>query len=141
MKTPIENRSAALYNRYGGDFFKIRITDRGLRYAHREVQSSFIKGFHAQKIDCQVFNLTASVSLSSGLRSLYPCSAPDNLFYSSFSLPSSVTVTTCHGMNFPLFFRAVTAARSNPPQQGTSMRTTVTLLTSFSLMISVSFSA
>ena len=62
-------------------------------------------------------------------------------FYSSFSLPSSVTVTTCHGMNFPLFFRAVTAARSNPPQQGTSMRTTVTLLTSFSLMISVSFSA
>lgn len=61
-------------------------------------------------------------------------------FYSSFSLPSSVTVTTCHGMNFPLFFKAVIAARSSPPQQGTSIRTTVTLLMLFSLIISVSFS-
>ena len=36
-------------------------------------------------------------------------------------------VTTCHGMNLPLFFKAVVAARSRPPQQGTSMRTMVRL--------------
>ena len=41
--------------------------------------------------------------------------------------PSMEIVTTCHGINLPLFFRAVTAACSSPPQQGTSMRTTVTL--------------
>ena len=52
----------------------------------------------------------------------------------------TVTVTTCHGMNFPLCWSAFFAASSSPPQQGTSMRTTVTLLMSFSRMISVSFS-
>ena len=55
--------------------------------------------------------------------------------------PSTVTVTTCHGMNFPLCWSAFFAASSSPPQQGTSIRTTVTLLMSFSRMISVSFSA
>ena len=45
--------------------------------------------------------------------------------------PSMEKVTTCQGMNLPLFFRAVTAACSRPPQQGTSMRSTVTLRMSF----------
>ena len=40
-------------------------------------------------------------------------------------------------MNFPLCWSAVFAAISSPPQQGTSMRTTVTLLMSFSRIISV----
>ena len=60
--------------------------------------------------------------------------------YSSFSLPSTVTVITCHGINLPLCCNAVFAAYSNPPQQGTSMHTTVTLLMSLLRIISVSFS-
>ena len=63
------------------------------------------------------------------------------IFYSSISRPSTVTVTTCHGMNFPLCWSAFFAASSSPPQQGTSIRTTVTLLMSLLRMISVSFSA
>ena len=55
-------------------------------------------------------------------------------------LPSVEIVTTCHGMNFPLCCKAVFAACSSPPQQGTSMRTTVTLFISLLRMISVSFS-
>ena len=55
-------------------------------------------------------------------------------------LPSVEIVTTCQGMNFPLFFSAVTAACSIPPQQGTSMRTTVSDRISFSRMICSSFS-
>ena len=43
-------------------------------------------------------------------------------------------------MNFPLCWSAFFAAISSPQQQGTYMRTTVTLLMSFSRMISVSFS-
>ena len=61
-------------------------------------------------------------------------------FYRSRMRPSVEKVTTFHGMNFPLFFRAVMAACSSPPQQGTSMRSTVTLLISLLRMISVSFS-
>ena len=49
-------------------------------------------------------------------------------------------VTTCHGMNFPLFCKAAFAACSSPPQHGTSMRTMVTLLMLLLRMISVSFS-
>lgn len=60
--------------------------------------------------------------------------------HSSLSLPSTVTVTTCQGMNLPLCWSAFFAAVSNPPQQGTSMRTMVTLLMSLSRIISVSFS-
>lgn len=56
-------------------------------------------------------------------------------------LPSVEIVTTCQGINLPLFCSAVFAAFSSPPQQGTSMRTTVTLLTSLSLMMAVSLSA
>ena len=56
-------------------------------------------------------------------------------------VPSVEMVTTCHGINFPLCCRAVFAACSSPPQQGTSMRTTVTLFMSLFPMISVSFSA
>ena len=48
-------------------------------------------------------------------------------------------VTTCHGRNLPLSCKAVLAAYSSPPQHGTSMRTIVTLLMSFALMISVNF--
>lgn len=46
-------------------------------------------------------------------------------------LPSVEIVTTCQGMNLPLFCSAVFAACSSPPQHGTSIRTTVTLLMSF----------
>ena len=42
-------------------------------------------------------------------------------------LPSVEIVTTCHGMNFPLCCKAVFAACSSPPQQGTSIRTTMML--------------
>ena len=42
-------------------------------------------------------------------------------------LPSTENVTTCQGIILPLFCRAVTTARSSPPQQGTSIRRTVTL--------------
>ena len=55
-------------------------------------------------------------------------------------LPSREIVTTCHGMNFPLFRSAFSAARCRPPQQGTSMRTMFMLLISLSRMIAVSFS-
>lgn len=55
-------------------------------------------------------------------------------------LPSVEIVTTCHGINFPLFCNAVFAACSKPPQHGTSILTTVTLLMSFLRIISVSFS-
>ena len=54
--------------------------------------------------------------------------------------PSTEMVIVCQGMNFPLFFKAVTAACSIPPQQGTSMRTMVRLLTAFWRRISVNFS-
>ena len=47
-------------------------------------------------------------------------------FYSKI-LPSNEIVTICQGMNFPLACNAFLAANSSPPQQGTSMRTTVTL--------------
>lgn len=54
--------------------------------------------------------------------------------------PSLEIVTTCHGRNLPLAFSAFSAALCSPPQQGTSIRTMVTLLMSLFLMISVSFS-
>lgn len=58
----------------------------------------------------------------------------------SSSRPSVETVTTRHGMNFPLCWSALFTAFSIPPQHGTSMRTMVTLLMSFSAMIWASFS-
>ena len=58
----------------------------------------------------------------------------------SMRCPSTETVTTCHGMNLPLARSAAFAAASSPPQQGTSMRMTVRLVTSLSRRISVSFS-
>ena len=54
--------------------------------------------------------------------------------------PSLEIVTTCQGMNLPLSRSAFSAALCSPPQQGTSIRTMVTLLMSLSRMISVSFS-
>ena len=45
--------------------------------------------------------------------------------YSIF--PSVEIVTTFHGRNFPLFISACLTAFWIPPQQGTSIRTTVTL--------------
>ena len=48
-------------------------------------------------------------------------------------------MTTCQGMNLPLACSAFCAASCNPPQQGTSMRTMVTLLMSLSRMMAVSF--
>ena len=41
------------------------------------------------------------------------------------SLLTVEIVTTCHGMNLPDACKARLAAFSSPPQQGTSMRTTV----------------
>ena len=54
--------------------------------------------------------------------------------------PSRVMVTTCHGIKRPLLLSAVSVMTWRPPQQGTSMRTTVTLLMPLSAMICVSFS-
>ncbi len=54
--------------------------------------------------------------------------------------PSVDRVTTCEGTVLPLRRMASIAARSIPPQQGTSMRTTVRLLISLRAMISVSLS-
>ena len=47
-------------------------------------------------------------------------------FY-SITCPSVVMVTTLHGIHLPLACSAFLTACSMPPQQGTSMRTTVTL--------------
>lgn len=63
-----------------------------------------------------------------------------NLSHKSIIRPSSEIVTTCHGMNLPEACNAFFAASSRPPQHGTSMRTMVTDVMSFSRMISVSFS-
>ena len=64
----------------------------------------------------------------------------ENISHESIIRPSSESVTTCQGMNLPLACNAFFAASSRPPQHGTSMRTIVTDLMSFSRMISVSFS-
>ncbi len=61
--------------------------------------------------------------------------------YISVSCPSTDTIATRHGMNLPLFCKAVLTAFSIPAQQGTSILTTVTLFISLFLIISVSFSA
>ena len=47
--------------------------------------------------------------------------------YSFMIVPSVEMTTTCHGINLPLACNAAFAACSNPPQQGTSIRTIVTL--------------
>lgn len=60
-------------------------------------------------------------------------------FYSEI-LPSIEIVTICQGMNFPLVCNAFLVAASSPLQQGTSMRTTVTLWMLLFWMICVSFS-
>lgn len=49
-------------------------------------------------------------------------------------------VTTWQGMDLPLALSASFAAYSMPPQQGTSMRTTVRLRMSLDFRISASFS-
>lgn len=56
------------------------------------------------------------------------------------SSPLVVMTTTRHGILRPQRSRAVFTAYSIPPQQGTSMRTTVIVLILFCLNISVSFS-
>mgnify|MGYP004647955751 FL=1 len=84
------------------------------------------------------FGSTRRAAIPPTARSALSFPAP---LQSSFSRPSTVTVTTCHGINFPLCWSAFFAASSSPPQHGTSIRTTVTLLMLFSRMISVSFSA
>lgn len=60
--------------------------------------------------------------------------------YFSIISPFVDMVTTCHGINLPLFSKARFAAFSIPPQQGTSIRTTVTLFMLLFAIISVSFS-
>ena len=72
-----------------------------------------------------------------------PAGAALILFFTCQSniLPSREMVMTCHGMNLPLAFKAFSAARCSPPQQGTSIRTMVTDFISLSRMMAVSFSA
>lgn len=60
--------------------------------------------------------------------------------YSSIILPSVEITTTCQGINLPLCIRAFFTAFSIPRQQGTCIRTTVTLLILLSRIIAVSFS-
>lgn len=55
-------------------------------------------------------------------------------------LPSVEIVTTLQGINFPLADKARLTAFSIPPQQGTSIRATVTLLMLLFARIAVSFS-
>ena len=55
--------------------------------------------------------------------------------------PSIETIVTSNGICLPLRSTALRAACSSPPQQGTSMRSTVTLRISLRLRISVSLSA
>ena len=59
------------------------------------------------------------------------------LFYKTF--PSTDSVTTRQGRSFPLRSSARLTANSSPPQQGTSMRVTVTERTSFSERMASSF--
>ena len=61
-------------------------------------------------------------------------------YSSSKIVPLVPMVTTCQGIILPLAWRAFFTASSMPPQQGTSIRTTVTLFTSLRIRISVSFS-
>ena len=56
------------------------------------------------------------------------------------SRPSVPTTTVRRGMSRPLRATAVSAARWMPPQQGTSIRATVTLLTSLAARMAASFS-
>ena len=63
-----------------------------------------------------------------------------DLLHESITCPSSESVTTCQGMNLPDSCNTFFAAISSPPQHGTSMRTIVTDVMSFSRNISVSFS-
>lgn len=55
--------------------------------------------------------------------------------------PSVEMVTTFHAMNLPQAYSALFTAFSMPPQQGTSIRTTVMLRMLLLLRISVSFPA
>lgn len=81
---------------------------------------------------------TAKMMKSAGFRS---GALRVSLFAQSKIVPSVAIVTTCQGIIFPLFRSALLTACSMPPQQGTSMRTTVTLWISLWRSISVSFSA
>ena len=63
-----------------------------------------------------------------------------HFFFQDMILPSTDSVTTCHGRNFPLCCKASLTARSSPPQQGTSIRMTVTSAISFSRRMAVNFS-
>ncbi len=62
-------------------------------------------------------------------------------FQSSRIWPSVEIVTTCQGMVLPEAWRARWTAEAMPPQQGTSMRRTVTLLISLVWRMAESFSA
>ena len=61
-------------------------------------------------------------------------------FIQSRIRPSTDSVTTCQGMIFPLACKAFFTASSSPPQQGTSIRTTVRLAMLLCRRIWVSFS-
>ena len=75
-----------------------------------------------------------------GVGCAFPCGPyqPPSPHYKIFPWVDSVMIW--QGIFFPLFWTAFTTACSIPPQQGTSMRTTVTFFMVFCRMISVSFS-
>ena len=54
--------------------------------------------------------------------------------------PLTAKVTTSKGMSLPDWAQASAAARSRPPQQGTSMRATVTEVMSLAAMMAASLS-
>lgn len=83
--------------------------------------------------------LYLSISLEDGICQAISISFKTPPAYSNI-LPSVEMVTTRQGINLPLICKAFFTACSIPPQQGTSIRTTVTLLMLLFARISVSFS-
>lgn len=83
--------------------------------------------------------LYLSISLEDGICQAISISFKTPPAYSNI-LPSVEMVTTRQGINLPLICKAFFTACSIPPQQGTSIRTTVTLLMLLFAIISVSFS-
>ena len=83
--------------------------------------------------------LYLSISLEDGICQAISISFKVPPAYSNI-LPSVEMVTTRQGINLPLICKAFFTACSIPPQQGTSIRTTVTLLMLLFAKISVSFS-
>ena len=111
-------------------------------------RTNFNRKMHPGKIGGFIFRFSGCISQKAGCIFWRVGCIPENrgafwgdrVHYSRI-FPSREIVTTCQGMNLPLLRSAVSASRCSPPQQGTSIRTMVTLLMSLSRMIAVNFSA